>query len=113
MTLATTAPTDTWGIEGALPILVVIVLASIGTGVLFLVSVIAYRRRRRAQYRWIAVAMGALWTRSIVGAGTVFGIVPMPAHHFISHTLDLSIAAIVLYAVYSDAPGTLEESNSR
>nr|WP_172861757.1 hypothetical protein [Halopenitus persicus] len=103
----------TWGVDAAIPILVVILLASIGTGVLFLVSVVAYRRRRRSQYGLIAVAIGALWVRSVVGAGTVFGHVPMPVHHFISHSLDLLTAGIVLYAVYMYAPGSVPSSEDR
>ena len=105
--------TTTWGVETAIPILAVILLASIGTGVLFLVSVVAYRRRRRAQYGLIAAAIGALWVRSVVGAGTVLGLVPMPAHHFISHSLDLLTAVIVLYAVYMYAPGSVATAENR
>lgn len=108
MTFPTTLQADAWGVEGALLILAVIVLASIGTGTLFLVSAMAYRRRGRTQYGLIAVAIGGLCARSVVGAGTVLGIVPMPIHHFISHTLDLFIAILVLYAVYAYAPGSLE-----
>jgi len=85
-------------------------VAGVGTGLLFLVSVVAYRRRRSAQYALISVAVGALLTRSIVGAGTVLlGVVPMPVHHFLEHSLDFLIAAVVLYAVYAYAPGTVSD----
>nr|WP_245710042.1 hypothetical protein [Halopenitus malekzadehii] len=103
----------TWGVDAAVPILVVILLASVGTGLLFVVSVVAYRRRRRPQYGLIAVAIGALWLRSVVGAGTVLGVVPMPAHHFISHSLDLLTAGTVLYAVYMYAPGSVAAPDDR
>ena len=96
-----------WSVEGSLPILAVVVVAGLGTSVLFAVSLAAYRRRRRAQYRLIALAVGALLARSIVGAGTVLGVVPMPVHHLVAHSLDFLIAALVLYAVYAHAPGAI------
>jgi len=95
-----------WSVEGSLPILAVVVVAGLGTSVLFAVSLAAYRRRR-AQYRLIALAVGALLARSIVGAGTVLGVVPMPVHHLVAHSLDFLIAALVLYAVYAHAPGAI------
>lgn len=100
-----------WGVEGSLALLAVIAIAGIGTGVLFTISVIAYRRRRSSQYLLISIAVGALLARSIVGAGTVLGYIPMPIHHFIEHSLDFVIAAFVLYAVYAHAPGALPDSD--
>ena len=96
-----------WTVEGSILLLAVALVAGVGTGVLFVVSVAAYRRRRRAQYRLIAVAVGALLFRSVVGAGTILGVVPMPVHHFLEHGLDFLIAALVLYAVYAHAPGAV------
>jgi len=98
-----------WTVEGSTPLLIVILIAGIGTGVLFAVSLIAYARRGERRFLLVSVAIGALWARSIVGAGTVLGYVPMPAHHYVEHTLDFAIAAIVLYAVYAHAPGESPE----
>ena len=100
-----------WGVEGSLPLLAVVFVAGLGTGLLFLVSLVAYGRRRSSQYRLISVAVGILLVRSIVGAGTVLGYVPMPAHHFLEHSLDFLIAAIVLYAVYAHAPGSVSDAD--
>jgi len=61
----------------------------------------------RAQYRLIIAAVGVLLFRSVVGTGTILGVVPMPIHHFLEHSLDFLIAAIVLYAVYAHAPGAV------
>lgn len=97
------------GVTGSPVLLAVIVIAGVGTGVLFVVSLIAYHRRRTRQFLLISVAVGALLARTIVGAGTVLGYVPMWAHHFVEHSLDFFIAAVVLYAVYAYAPGTLSE----
>lgn len=96
-------------IEGSIPLLAVILGAGLGTGVLFAISVVAYARRGGIQFRLISVAVGALFARSLVGIGTVFGIVPMWIHHFVEHSLDFLIAATVLYAVYAHAPGTLRD----
>ena len=100
---------SSWGVEGSLPVLLVIIAAGLGTGILFVTSLIAYARRRSRQYLLISVAVGALWARSIVGLGTLYGYVPMPIHHFIEHSLDFFIAAVVLYAVYAFAPGSLPD----
>ena len=106
-TVPPTATAGGWGVEGSLPLLAVVLVAGVGTGALFLVSLAAYRRRRSAQYALISVAVGALLARSVVGAGTILGVVPMPVHHFLEHGLDFTIAALVLYAVYAHAPGSV------
>jgi hypothetical protein len=93
------------GYPVSMVILAVLSLAGLGTGVLFAVSVVAYRRRRNRRYALIAVAVGALFVRSIVGLGTVLGIVPMPVHHLLGHGLDFVIAALVLSAVYRSGSG--------
>ena len=98
-----------WAVEGSTPLLVVILVAGVGTGVLFAVSLVAYGRRGGRRFLLVSVAIGALWARSIVGAGTVLGYVPMPAHHYLEHTLDFVIAGLVLYAVYAHAPGDVSE----
>ena len=98
-----------WTVEGSTPLLAVIVVAGAGTGVLFAVSLVAYGRRGGRRFLLVSVAIGALWARSIVGAGTVLGYVPMPAHHYLEHTLDFVIAGLVLYAVYAHAPGDVSE----
>ncbi len=104
------ALTQAGGVEGSVPLLLVVLLAGIGTGVLFAVSLLAYARRRSTQYLLVCVAVGALWARSLVGAGTILGHVPMPVHHFVEHSLDFCIAAIVLYAVYAHAPGAVGDA---
>ena len=78
----------------------VLSLAGAGTGILFALGVVTYRRRRTRIYALITVAIGALFLRSVFGLGTVLGMVPMPVHHLVSHGLDFFIAALILYAVY-------------
>lgn len=98
-----------WGaVEGSLVLLAVVLLAGVGTGLLFTVSLLAYRERRSTRYLLVTVAVGALFLRSIVGAGTVMGYTPMVVHHLIEHTFDFLIAALVLYAALRDGPSHLE-----
>jgi len=83
------------------PVLVaIIVLATIGTATLFVVSVVAYARRRTVRYCLITVVLGVLVVRSVTGLGTVFGLVPMTLHHLVEHGCDFLIALLLLYVVY-------------
>ena len=86
----------------------VILLAGVGTGVLFVISLLTYLDRRTMRYLLITIAVGALFGRSIIGIGTVFGLVPMPIHHLLEHSLDFLIAAVILYAVVRNNPTHLE-----
>lgn len=94
-----------WIDPGYSPFLIaVILLAGIGTTVLFLVSVIAYRQRRTPRYLLISAALAALVIRTVIGLGTILGMVPMTVHHLTSHSLDFLVAAVILYAVYRSGP---------
>lgn len=95
-------------VEGSLFLLGVVLLAGIGTGVLFAVSLLAYRQRRSTRYLIVTLAVGALFLRSVVGAGTVMGYTPMVVHHLVEHTFDFLIAALVLYAVLRAKPTNLD-----
>ena len=91
-------------------LLVTIILAGVGTTILFVVGFMAYWRRRTLRYLLITVVLFALVSRSAVGLGTIFGVVPMPIHHLIEHGLDFLIAAVILYAVYRTGPPTVTSS---
>lgn len=95
------------GVEGSMLLLGVVLLACAGTGLLFAISVVAWSRRRSRRYLLIAVAVGALFLRSIVGIGTVSGAVPMVVHHLVEHSFDFLIAALILYAVIRNRPTRL------
>lgn len=77
-----------------------LVLAGIGTFSLFCIGLVAYTRRRSTRYLLVTLALGALASRTVVGWGTAYGVVPMPVHHILEHGLDFLVAAIILYAVY-------------
>ncbi|ADD04527.1 uncharacterized protein Nmag_0943 [Natrialba magadii ATCC 43099] len=81
-------------------LLAVICLAVAGTTILFGAAIVAYSRRRTTRYLLITIVLGLLVARSLVGLGTVFGLVPMTIHHLVEHSSDFAIAVLVLYAVY-------------
>lgn len=87
-------------------LLAIIVLAVLGTTVLFGCGLVAYSRRRSTRYLLITAVLGLLVARSIVGLGTVFGLVPMTVHHLVEHSSDFAIAVLVLYAVYRSGAGS-------
>lgn len=92
-------------------LLVVIVLAAVGTTILFCCGLVAYSRRRSPRYLLITAVLGLLVVRSVVGLGTVFGVVPMTVHHLVEHGFDFAIAVLVLYAVYRSGPMADAETN--
>ena len=85
-------------------ILGIIILAWIGTIALFGASVYAYLQRGSFQYLVISVVLGLLVIRSVVGMGTISGLVPMPLHHLIEHGIDFLIALLLLIVVYRQRP---------
>jgi heme A synthase len=95
------------GTEAAV-LLVILVLATLGTATLFLIGMLGYRQRRTRTYLLMTVVLGLLVVRSVVGIGTVLGFVPMPVHHLIEHGADLTVSALVLYALFQMGPPTLD-----
>lgn len=98
------------GLDGSPLLLGIILLAGLGTGVLFLASLVVCYRRRSLRYLLVTVAVGALFARSLIGFGTVYGMVPMPVHHLLEHSLDFLIAALILFAVYRSKSDTTPTS---
>ncbi|QFU81274.1 DUF7471 family protein [Natronorubrum aibiense] len=95
----------TWLDPQLAPVLIgVIVLAVAGTMILFCSGLVAYLQRRSTRYLLITIVLGLLVARSIVGLGTVFGLVPMTVHHLVEHGTDVTIAVLILYAVYRSGP---------
>lgn len=106
-TVVLSAGTRWPGVEGSVLILGVILLAGLGTGLLFLASLLAYWQRRSTEYLLITAAVGMLFLRTLGGFGTVMGEVPMVVHHLMEHSFDFLIAALVLYAVYRSKPAAM------
>ncbi|WP_247010625.1 DUF7471 family protein [Halorientalis litorea] len=104
-------PAD-WVAPEFAPLLVAgLILAGLGTLSLFALSVVAYTKRLQRRYLLICLALGALATRTVVGWGTVFGVVPMTVHHVVAHLLDFLAAMLVLYAVYRSGTGSVSRED--
>lgn len=94
-------PTGDWLGQGEATVLLVLIgLATVGTLALFLVAAAGTVRRREPTYLLLTVAIGLLVVRSGVGLGTALGVVPMSVHHLTGHGVDLSIAVLVLAAIF-------------
>ncbi|OVE85522.1 DUF7471 family protein [Natronolimnobius baerhuensis] len=89
-------------------LLAIIILAVIGTTILFGCGLVAYSRRRSQRYLLITIVLGLLVARSVIGLGTVFGLVPMAFHHLMEHSVDFAIAVLILYAVYRSGASSSE-----
>ena len=88
-------------LSDSLVLIGILVLAAIFSTFLFALSLVAYRQRRSSIYFLVTAAIGALVVRSAVGLGTVYGAIPMVSHHIIEHALDVVIALLLLWAIYT------------
>jgi hypothetical protein len=88
----------------------IILLAVLGTAILFAASVLVFARRRETRHLLVMVIVGALLTRSVVGLGTVFGLTPMFVHHLLEHSLDFLVAVGILLAVQRARAGPVGDS---
>lgn len=106
--------TAEWVTAGYVPFLFAgLILAGVGTLLLFCLGLTAYHRHRSREYLFVTLVLGALVIRTIVGWGTVVGIVPMVVHHLLEHGLDFLIATIVLYTVYRSRSRPATNANGK
>lgn len=109
--VSTLAQTPAYDLPESL--LAILALATIGTGFVFILALLAYLRRRSISYLLVALAVAALFVRSILGFGTALGYVSMGTHHVVEHGLDFLIAVCVLTAVYlTGTPSVRSETNN-
>ncbi len=104
VSLAFPAPTlfDTFSTDSILVVL--LLLAGIGSVTVFALAVLTLRRRRSTPHLLIVGALGALVGRTLVGLSVYGGILTIEFHHVIEHGLDVVIAALLLGAVYAVGP---------
>ena len=89
------------GVHGQDPAMFVLLsLAAALTAVVAGVAIAAYVRRRSRRYLLVALALSTLLARSAVGVGAYLGAVGPGLHHTLEHGLDVSMAALVIAAVY-------------
>jgi len=91
------------GATGTLPPLVVVVavLAAVGTAGVLGVALAAYVRRRERSYLLVVGAVAALLGRSLVTVYAYgFAGLSSGGHHLIEHGFDVVLVALVIAAVY-------------
>ncbi|MDG5777948.1 hypothetical protein VB773_05245 [Haloarculaceae archaeon H-GB2-1] len=87
-------------VQPDLPMVVVLVLAGLGTAVLLGLALAAVARRQSRPYLLVALALATLLGRSVVGGLTLTAVLADPTHHLLEHALDVVMAALVIAAVY-------------
>jgi len=89
------------GVHGQDPTMFVLLsLAAALTAVVAGVAIAAFVRRRSRRYLLVALALSTLLARSAIGVGAYLGAVGPGIHHTLEHALDVSMAALVIAAVY-------------
>ncbi|MFB6096161.1 MAG: hypothetical protein ABEJ74_02080 [Haloferacaceae archaeon] len=80
--------------------LAVVVAAGALTAVLAGLGLAAFARRRSRSYLLVALALLALFARTLVAVAAMAGLLDGGAHHLLEHGLDVAMAALVVGAVY-------------
>lgn len=83
-----------------LPLLAAIASAGIVTAVLLGLALAALTRRQSRPYLLVALAIAALFARTVVAGLASTGPLPQTRHHLLEHPLDAAMAALVVGAVY-------------
>jgi hypothetical protein len=89
----TTALVDPW-------LAVVLSVAGFATAILAGLALASFARRRSRSYFLVALALVALFARSVVAALSMTGVLADSSHHLLEHGLDVTMASLVIGAVY-------------
>ena len=82
-------------------LLVVLLLAGLGTSLVAGLALAAYLRRGSRPYFLVALAVLALVARTVVAGLSLQGGLPADTHHLLEHGLDVVMVALVVAAVYT------------
>lgn len=83
-----------------LTLLVILMLAGIGSASLVAVSTGALLRRRSWSYFLVTLAIGTLTLRTFLGAVMVGDFISPDMHHTLEHLLDVLVIGLLFGAVY-------------
>lgn len=81
-------------------LLVILGLAGLGSAALVVLSVSALLHRRSWSYFLVTLAIGSVLLRTLLGAATMGGYMPLSLHHVLEHLLDGLIVGLLFTAVY-------------
>lgn len=89
------------GVHGqSLGMLALLTLGAALTAVVAGLAIAAFVRRRSRPYLLVALALSTLVARTATGIAGYATVVGPELHHFLEHTLDVVMAALVIAAVY-------------
>ncbi len=83
-----------------LSLAVVLTGAGLGAALLLGLALAAFLQRGSRPYLLVALAVAALFARSVVAVLSMLGLLPGTQHHLLEHSLDVAMAAFVIGAVY-------------
>ena len=78
---------------------VALLLGGIGAGIVAGLAVAAFAQRRSAPYLLLALAVLAIFVRTVVGAISLQGILGAGPHHLAEHLLDVVTVALIIAAI--------------
>lgn len=84
----------------SLPLLLILAIASVGTTILLALALLAFTQRRSQPYLLIALAIAALFLRTVVAGLSMVGVLPTTSHHLFEHALDVVIVVLIIVAIY-------------
>lgn len=82
------------------PLWVLITTTAFGSGILVCVAGLALLRRRTWSYLFIAIAIGMLTFRAVVGFLSLTSFVTVETHHMLEHVLDVFAILLLFAAIY-------------
>lgn len=77
-----------------------LVFGGLASAALAGLSVVAFSRRRSRSYLLITLALVALVFKALLGGLWMIQLLPITQHHLLEHSMDFSIAALLIAAVY-------------
>lgn len=82
------------------PLALVLAGAGLGAALLLGLALSAFLQRKSRPYLLIALALAALFARTLVAILSLVDLIPGSQHHLLEHSLDVAMAALVIGAVY-------------
>ena len=77
-----------------------LVFGGLASAALAGLGVVAFSRRRSRSYLLITLALACLLAKALLGGLWIVQLFPIAHHHLLEHGLDLSIAVLLIAAVY-------------
>lgn len=85
--------------QPSLPLLLALLAGGVGAGLLVGLAAAAYAQRRSVPYLLLAVAVLAIFVRTLVGFGSQQGLLGAGPHHLAEHLFDVVAVALIIAAI--------------